>query len=290
MSDKPRHRTDGDGWVECSCGQRHWGLYGSAGLLLVNDKSQVLLQHRAPWSHFGGTWGMPGGARAANEAAVPAALREASEEAAVPPGFVDPSHTWVNDHDDWSYTTVVGTPTSEFMPYASDAESVEVRWIPIDEVDDYSLLPAFGDWWPSLRKELGRRLFLIVDAANVVGSRPDGWWRDRVGAAKRLRDLLGRLSSIPASSFDLPAHAWFPTISMVVEGKARGVAPIDGVDVVSAVRDGDAAIVDTVATARLQRPDDYIVVITADRELRDRVSRAGGRSFGPSALYALLPA
>ena len=72
------HR-DGDGWVECTCGNRHWGLNGAAGLLLVRDK-KVLLQHRAPWVHNGDTWGIPGGARDSHETIIQAALREAHEE------------------------------------------------------------------------------------------------------------------------------------------------------------------------------------------------------------------
>jgi len=44
--------TDGDGWMQCSCGHKHWGLHGAAGLLLVRDGT-ILLQHRAPWVHNG---------------------------------------------------------------------------------------------------------------------------------------------------------------------------------------------------------------------------------------------
>ena len=66
-------------------GQRFWGRFGAAGLLVHDLRRGVLLQHRADWSHFGGTWGLPGGARHAGETAVQGALREAAEEAAVPP-------------------------------------------------------------------------------------------------------------------------------------------------------------------------------------------------------------
>ena len=63
----PRHLQPGDGWVECTCGRRHWGLAGAAGLLVARRGQDgrvghVLLQHRAPWSDQGGTWGVPGGA------------------------------------------------------------------------------------------------------------------------------------------------------------------------------------------------------------------------------------
>ena len=62
----PRHPFDaalGDGWVEIGDGRRFWGRFGAAGLLLRDPDGRVLLQHRATWSHFGDTWGLPGGAR-----------------------------------------------------------------------------------------------------------------------------------------------------------------------------------------------------------------------------------
>ena len=57
---------DGDGWVQCALGHRHWGRFGAAGLL-VNADRDFVLQHRAPWTHEGGTWGLPGGARDSHE-------------------------------------------------------------------------------------------------------------------------------------------------------------------------------------------------------------------------------
>src|SRR5690625_952015 len=119
--------SDGDGWVHCRCGQRHWGRFGAAGLLLADDEGQVVLQHRAPWSHHGGTWGVPGGARNEGETAVQAAVREAGEEAGVRPP-VDPHATHVLDHPDWSYTTVLAHAPAGLPVQATDAESVQVRW------------------------------------------------------------------------------------------------------------------------------------------------------------------
>ncbi|MEJ7702743.1 MAG: NUDIX domain-containing protein [Geodermatophilaceae bacterium] len=72
---------DGDGWVTCDLGHRHWGRHGAAGLLIRTAQS-VVMQHRAPWSHHGGTWGLPGGARDSHETVSAAALREAAEEGA----------------------------------------------------------------------------------------------------------------------------------------------------------------------------------------------------------------
>ena len=79
---------DGDGWVACRCGSRHWGLHGAAGLVLYRDGDggpEVLLQHRSGWVHDGGTWAVPGGARDSHEDPVQAALREATRRSASGP-------------------------------------------------------------------------------------------------------------------------------------------------------------------------------------------------------------
>ncbi|NED94001.1 NUDIX hydrolase [Phytoactinopolyspora alkaliphila] len=297
-----RHRTDGDGWIECSCGHRHWGLFGSAGLLLVDPARGVLLQHRAEWSHHGGTWGVPGGARASGEAALDAAVREAHEEAAVPPELVRPSHAWIEDHGTWSYTTVVAAASTPFDAYASDPESLAITWIPVDQVDALPLHPSFGALWPSIRDQLPRRLVLVVDGANVVGSRPDGWWRDRAGAAARLRDQLALSPPLPASDLGLPATLWWPDVHLVVEGAARGLDAPDGgadsdgdrgvpvsVSVKRAPGHGDDTVVEVAAAAVTARPQDHVVVVTADRELRSRAERAGAATIGPGTLTRLFP-
>jgi hypothetical protein len=117
------------------------------------------------------------------------------------------------------------------------------------------------------------RPLVIVDAANVVGSVPDGWWRDRAGATERLRDsLAARAGSLPGE------------VLLVVEGAARGVAPVDGVPVVAASGSGDDAIVDLVRRERDDHPDRDIVVVTADRGLRERVGALGATLLGPSAV------
>src|SRR6185312_9962826 len=78
-------RGDGDGWVLSDTGGMFWGRHGAAGLLLraplPDGTRAVLLQHRAAWSHQGGTWGLPGGARDRGESAEETAVREAREEA-----------------------------------------------------------------------------------------------------------------------------------------------------------------------------------------------------------------
>jgi hypothetical protein len=120
-------------------------------------------------------------------------------------------------------------------------------------------------------------LVLVVDGANVVGSRPDGWWRDRAGAAAKLH---GRLA-VADTSYD--------EIVLVLEGKAKGgvAAGRDGhLRTVHAPRDGDAAITAETRSAR-ERGDD-VVVITADRALAMRVESLGGRTMSPSWLLDLI--
>jgi hypothetical protein len=110
---------------------------------------------------------------------------------------------------------------------------------------------------------------LLVDAANVIGSRPTGWWRDRPGAARRFVDEVragvrdGRIE---------------PPVVLVLEGKAR--AGVDegtdhGVQVVHAACEGD----DTIAS--LAGGQDGVIVVTADRALIDRVRDVGADVRGP---------
>ncbi|MFJ9559250.1 NTP pyrophosphohydrolase [Streptomyces fuscichromogenes] len=115
-------------------------------------------------------------------------------------------------------------------------------------------------------------LLVIVDGANVVGSKPDGWWRDRKGAAERLRDRLAERG--------LPGRPTPVELVLVVEGAARGVASVPGVRVESAPGSGDDRIVELAA----EDPGRPRLVVTADRELRGRVTELGAEVIGPSAL------
>ena len=149
-------RHPGDGWVQCDCGQRHWGLHGAAGLLLARRThtgalDAVVLQHRALWSDQGGTWGVPGGAIGPDETAEQGALRESAEEAGIPLAAVRVLGSVVLDHGTWSYTTVLAETLTDLTPAATDAESLEVAWVAADDVADLPLLPAFGEAWPRLR-------------------------------------------------------------------------------------------------------------------------------------------
>jgi len=292
-----------DGWVESPDGRRFWGRAGAAGLLVIDADDRVLLQHRVEWSHFGGTWGLPGGARQFDETAVEGALRESGEEAAVPGEALQLLFASVLDLGFWSYTTVVARVTEPFDAIVSDAESLELRWVPRDEVDALPLHPGFAASWSGLSAHLDTRVHLIVDAANVVGSRPDGWWHDRAGAAARLLGDLqaGSAEGLPASlvldeTTDAEPSAgaptsWWPSITVVLEGEATAAAAQStgpGIDVVRAPADGDAAVVERVDGILGSTPEARVIVVTADRALAGRVERLGARVVGPQKLLAAL--
>lgn len=113
---------------------------------------------------------------------------------------------------------------------------------------------------------------LVIDAANVIGSRPTGWWRDRPGAA---RDFTERVRAT------ITAERLAPPVTIVLEGQARaGVdkADGDGVAVVHAPGEGD----DTIAAIALGNRN--VVVVTADRALAERVRAAEAEVVGPNWL------
>lgn len=290
---------DGDGWVYCAQGHRHWGRFGAAGLLLVGEQRAVL-QHRAAWTHEGGSWALPGGARDSHEDPVATALREAHEEADIEPSAVTPLGWWRDDHGGWSYTTIVARARRPVSPRAANAESSEVRWWASAEIDRLPLHTGLAGAWPRLR-EPPAPLRLVVDAANVVGSRPDGWWRDRLGAARRLRDQLGVLArdGVGASSLPPGVHGGaldglLPAVSLVVEGAARplagerrGVAWWDAaIATHAAPGDGDTAVVEQARES--VAGGEQAVVVSADRGLRQRLDPAV-RVAGPAWLISQLP-
>ena len=146
------HR-DGDGWIECKCGGKHWGLFGAAGLLLIRDQS-ILLQHRAPWVHNGDTWGIPGGARDSHETPVEAALREAREEIGIDTNLVTAIDDFVDDHGSWSYHTIIAKADPALVAYEMNDESLDVAWFKISEIENQKLHPSFANTWPQLKLKL----------------------------------------------------------------------------------------------------------------------------------------
>ncbi|HTX62210.1 MAG TPA: hypothetical protein VMD28_01120 [Acidimicrobiales bacterium] len=118
---------------------------------------------------------------------------------------------------------------------------------------------------------------LVIDAANVIGSRPTGWWRDRAGAARQFVEQLG----VAAREGKIPLPA-----VVVLEGDARGgavEADVNGLRVVHAAGDGDDAVV-----AQISGKDD--IVVTSDRGLRQRARQRGAETVGPGWLYERLRA
>jgi hypothetical protein len=121
-------------------------------------------------------------------------------------------------------------------------------------------------------------MVLLIDAANVVGSRPTGWWRDRPGAA---RAFVDRVRAAGASG-----RITGPIV-VVLEGKARQGAPAgtaDHVTVLHANDSGDDMLVDVVADNRDQR----VRLVTADRALGERAKALGAEVVGPRWLLRLL--
>ena len=115
-------RGDGDGWVVSEGGGHFWGRHGAAGLLLrapgPDGTFAVLLQHRAPWSHQGGTWALPGGARDSHESVEEAAVREALEETGVQADLMTVRTTVVtHEVPGWSYTTVIADATEQLREF-----------------------------------------------------------------------------------------------------------------------------------------------------------------------------
>lgn len=145
--------TDGDGWLQCAQGHRHWGRFGAAGLLAVAPGPYVLLQHRAPWSHGGDSWGVPGGALASAETPEQAARRETVEETGLDLDGLVLHAQHVQDHGTWRYTTFVGA-LPERRAVVAERESIDLRWVAVPEVELLPLHVAFAASWPALRRLL----------------------------------------------------------------------------------------------------------------------------------------
>jgi len=155
-----RVHGDGDGWVVSDDGAHYWGRHGAAGLLLRAPRPDgtpaVLLQHRAAWSHQGGTWSLPGGARDSHESAEQTAVREAREEAGLMAERISVRGTVVTAEVagisgmPWTYTTVLAD-AGELLHTVPNQESAELRWVGEDEVAELPLHPGFAASWQRLR-------------------------------------------------------------------------------------------------------------------------------------------
>jgi 8-oxo-dGTP diphosphatase len=283
---------DGNGWTRCGRGHRHWGRHGAAGLLVAAPDETglplVLLQQRSWWGSHGGAWGPPGGARDSHESELNAALREAEEECALDPASVTVHGVLRDDHGGWAYRTVLANAPMPLRAFPVSEETKEVAWVRVDDVASLRLHPGFAEQWTALQEVL-MPLTVVVDAANVVGSRPDGWWRDRPGAASRLMDRLGELAErgiteLPESVPLPPIERWFPKFIVVLEGAANAAPdPADSsLQIVRARGSGD----DEIARIAAELPG-HRLVVTADRELRARCEAAGAAVAGPGWLLGL---
>ena len=179
----------------------------------------------------------------------------------------------------WSYTTVVAD-APQVLDTVANNESLELRWVRESEVAAMPLMPAFARSWQADLRTVA--VTMVVDVANLLGSTPDGWWRDRAGHTtgllQRLAEELPRTVLLDDGRF-----GWTETAHAVVEGAARDCADPAGGElrVHRAEGCGDDEIV---AVARgCAEQGRTVVVVTADRGLRDRLPDQV-LALGPSVL------
>jgi len=110
---------------------------------------------------------------------------------------------------------------------------------------------------------------LLVDIANVMGSRPDGWWRDRAAAATRLLIALEPLNGAEITVPTGPGTVRITEVRAVLEGAAKRAEGPEAVSVLRADRDGDSEIVEE--ASQLAASGKIPLVVTADRGLRRRL-------------------
>jgi 8-oxo-dGTP diphosphatase len=117
-----------------------------------------MLQLRAGWSHRGGTWSIPGGARERGESGVQAALREAGEEMAIRSEDVEVRSSYVWTCGGWAYETILAVATGP-VRLAHLSESLAHVWASPEEVGELPLHPGFRAAWEAPDGEL--RTFVV---------------------------------------------------------------------------------------------------------------------------------
>ncbi len=321
-------RGPADAFLTCACGRRHWGLLGAAGLLAWRrpaggggsvhgvsagggaaggepTEPEVMLQLRAGWSHHGGTWALPGGALQPGETPLEAACREACEETGMHASGLTPRHLTALRHPNWAYHTVLAEVTGDIGPELMNDETAALEWVASSAVGERELHPAFRESWTELARLLARPV-VVVDAANVVGSRPDGWWKDRAGAAERLLAHVAGRSGWDGASLGYAAETSWPDVHVVLEGAAKAAADpeVGGpghsgpatpppaapspatpprLTVHRAPGEGDETILEVAVGLAEEGAD--VVVATADRGLIHWLEAAGVRTTGPRAVW-----
>jgi 8-oxo-dGTP diphosphatase len=149
-------------YVNCSCGRRHWGQRGAAGLLLTDpERTGLVLQLRSARVHQGNSWGLMGGAIERGEDPAKAALREAHEEAGVEEAGVSVLRTVPGlQHPEWTYTYVLAeTPRPDVpdLPGGLTWEADRTTWVDLDEAAGLPLHPVLRQDWPWLHDLLAAR-------------------------------------------------------------------------------------------------------------------------------------
>lgn len=166
---RAERRARGEAFVDCACGNKHWGLLGAAGILawrtadfagdgggieapdqVRRSEPDVLMQLRVSWSHRGGTWAVPGGAINRGETAWEGAVREFTEESGFD-ALKEPTGSHVLQHPDWVYTTFVAQVDDPNVELVPNDESEDLRWVPISEVASLDLMEPFRAALPTLR-------------------------------------------------------------------------------------------------------------------------------------------
>jgi hypothetical protein len=118
---------------------------------------------------------------------------------------------------------------------------------------------------------------LLIDAANVVGSRPNGWWRDRAGAAQTFVEQVRAATE---------AGRLIQPVVVVLEGAARagaGAGEAAGVSVVHAAGSGDDTLLAVVGDT-----DTPVTLVSADRALCRQAQELGAKVERPGWLIRLL--